>query len=86
VLITDRINIWREIQAEQAGLIDTDDAEGVTRLLAGWHAMSAQQIEAMRQTARQCFLRNFDIAKVSGQFFDLVQASIRERSGVACAS
>jgi hypothetical protein len=31
-------------------------------------------------------LHNFDIAKVSGQFFDQVQAAVEERAGVVCAS
>jgi glycosyltransferase involved in cell wall biosynthesis len=86
VLITDRVNIWREIQAEKAGFVDTDDVEGVTRLLARWCSLGPAEAKSLRETARHCFLHNFDIAKVSGQFFDQVQAAVEERAGVVCAS
>ena len=85
VLITDKINIWREIQAAHGGLVEPDDTDGITRLLQRWFALNPQEKECMRESARACFQEHFDIAKVSGDFFDLVQNSLRRRAGVACA-
>lgn len=86
VMITDRVNIWREIQAAGGGMIETDDVAGTTRMLQRWFAMQPEERQQMREQSRACFKEHFDIAKVSDQFFDLVQASVNaRRQGVACA-
>ena len=36
VLISDRVNIWREITADHAGFVEPDDLAGTTRLIERW--------------------------------------------------
>jgi hypothetical protein len=36
VLISDRVNIWREIAADHAGFVEPDDLAGTTRLIERW--------------------------------------------------
>ena len=36
VLISDRVNIWREIAADRAGFVEPDDFSGTTRLIERW--------------------------------------------------
>lgn len=61
VLISDRVNIWREIDADQAGYVESDDLAGTTRLLERWIATPPAQRETMRANARESFSRHFEI-------------------------
>jgi glycosyltransferase involved in cell wall biosynthesis len=60
-LITDKVNIWREVHSAGAGLIAADDLNGVCSLLEQWVAMSSEEKTAMRARARQCFEAKFTV-------------------------
>ncbi|MEY2440225.1 MAG: hypothetical protein QOI34_1610, partial [Verrucomicrobiota bacterium] len=61
VLISDRINIWREIDYDHAGYVESDNLAGTTRLIERWMATSATDREVMRTNARASFARRFQI-------------------------
>lgn len=61
VLVSNQVNIWREIQHDAAGLVDTDDLAGTRRLLERWLAMSREQQETMRTNAKATFARRFHV-------------------------
>jgi glycosyltransferase involved in cell wall biosynthesis len=61
VLISDRVNIWREIDADQAGYVESDDLAGTSRLLQRWIDTPPAERETMRQNARNCFEQRFEI-------------------------
>ena len=61
VLISNRVNIWREVEADGAGMVDDDDLGGTTRLLQRWISTSAAERERMRADARRCFDKRFEI-------------------------
>ncbi len=61
VLISDRVNIWREIDADEAGYVESDDLAGTTRLIERWMKTSPEKCEQMRANARQCFSKRFEI-------------------------
>jgi glycosyltransferase involved in cell wall biosynthesis len=63
VLISNRINIWREIDADQAGYVASDDISGVKSLIERWISTSPEQRDAMRSNARQCFINRFEISR-----------------------
>ena len=63
-LISDKVNIWREIVSEGAGLVAVDDVEGAVSLLKRWVALPEDQRKAMRESARDCFERRFEIHQV----------------------
>lgn len=73
VLISNKVNIWREVEADSAGLVAPDTLEGTTSLLQRWAALSHKNQETMRQQARLCYDKNFDIETNSRIFLDLVQ-------------
>lgn len=62
VLITDKINIWREIKSDAAGLVATDDEAGVSDMLARFVSLSDPERKAMGNAARDCFLKRFEIS------------------------
>lgn len=61
VLISDKVNIWREVEAGHAGLIEPDTEEGTRNLIRRFLALSEEDRLEMSRNARQGFLRNFDI-------------------------
>ena len=61
VLISNRVNIWREINADCAGYIESDDLEGTSRLLQRWIDTRPAEREAIRRSARRCFDQRFEI-------------------------
>ncbi|MDQ2867335.1 MAG: glycosyltransferase [Verrucomicrobiota bacterium] len=73
VLISDRINIWREIEADRAGYVESDDLAGTTRLIERWLATSADDREKMRANARRCFLTRFEIGQAAESLLHILQ-------------
>ena len=58
VLISNKVNIWREIEQDGAGLVANDDLDGTRWLLRTWFGMSAAEKQTMSARARQSFLRS----------------------------
>ena len=63
VLISDRVNIWREIDADRAGYVETDDLSGTKRLLERWYETSIAERGTMKSNARKCFATRFEIGQ-----------------------
>jgi glycosyltransferase involved in cell wall biosynthesis len=60
VIVSDRVNIWREIIASSAGLVEKDTIEGTSISLTHWSELSPQQRVEFSANARQCFHEEFD--------------------------
>lgn len=65
VLISDRVNIWREIDAAHAGLVGADTLAGTLDGLQRWLALAPPARQAMALAARQCYAHHFAIAAVA---------------------
>jgi glycosyltransferase involved in cell wall biosynthesis len=76
VLVSDKVNIWREIKKESAGLVASDTAEGMAGMLRDWVAMSMAERQAFPGRARVCFAKHFDIRGCA----EAVLAAVREAS------
>ncbi|MGD1070147.1 MAG: glycosyltransferase [Bryobacteraceae bacterium] len=83
VLISDKVNIWREIESAGAGLVAPDDVDGTAALLKRWAALSSEERSRMRVRAKDCFESQFDIAVTSDRFFSLLLAKARRGAPVA---
>ncbi len=60
VLISDKVNIWREVVAAQAGLVEPDTLEGTVQLLQRFFALSSEELAGIGSYARKGFLQYFD--------------------------
>jgi glycosyltransferase involved in cell wall biosynthesis len=65
VLISNKINIWREIEMDGAGLVENDDLDGATKLLRRWFDTPAEMRGTMRENARRCFASRFEIERAT---------------------
>ena len=60
-LISDKVNIWREVETDGAGLVARDDLPGASALLTKWITLDPSEQANMRTRARQCFEKRFEI-------------------------
>ncbi|MEJ0061033.1 MAG: glycosyltransferase [Terricaulis sp.] len=72
-LITDKVNIWREVDDAKAGLIETDDVAGVSNLIARFLALAPEAEAAMSNHARACFARHFDVAATAPRLIESIK-------------
>jgi glycosyltransferase involved in cell wall biosynthesis len=73
VLISDRVNIWREIDADHAGFIESDDLAGTTRLIERWQQSCPLERDQMRRSASDCFARRFEIEHATDSLLSILQ-------------
>jgi len=64
-LISNKVNIWREVQSDNAGIVASDDLAGACALLQSWLDLSPQQRSEMRQSALHCFQQRFEIQEAA---------------------
>ncbi|GAB6069237.1 glycosyltransferase [Thiomicrorhabdus hydrogeniphila] len=73
VLISDKVNIWREIQEMHTGLVKTDTLEGTKELIQAWLNLSDEQKQTMQKNTVICFEQKFDIAQATKNLIGLIQ-------------
>ena len=61
VLISDQVNIWREIAADGAGLVKPDTVDGTFALLDRWQGYDATIREGMCLAAHNTFHQRYEI-------------------------
>lgn len=71
VLISNQVNIWKEIQAGGGGLISADTLEGTKNTLLQWEKLSPGEKSEMQRNAENTYKKNFAIGPAS---FQLAQA------------
>jgi glycosyltransferase involved in cell wall biosynthesis len=79
VLISDKVNIWREIDAAGAGLVGADTAEGTRATLRRWLALDAAQRSAMRSSAGACFETHFRMSAAARRLIETIAPHVRPR-------
>ena len=79
VLITDKINIWREIEEESAGLVRADTLAGTIELLETWMQIGDSERSAIARRALPCFNKHFDLETRSAAMLDLLAELARAR-------
>jgi glycosyltransferase involved in cell wall biosynthesis len=65
VLISNQVNIWREVEAAGAALVGPDTADGTYQLLSSWLALSVDERARLRQAAEECFASRFEISRAA---------------------
>ncbi len=79
VLISDKVNIWREIAADQAGWVAPDTLEGTLSNLTAWLHTPDDKIERMRVAALRCFRERFEIGGAARSLLALIENELAQR-------
>jgi glycosyltransferase involved in cell wall biosynthesis len=72
VLISDKVNIWREVTAHGAGLVAPDSLQGTTRLLRDYVALTPPQRDAMGSNARALFAERFTVSAMADSLLSVI--------------
>jgi glycosyltransferase involved in cell wall biosynthesis len=70
VLISDKVNIWREIATAGAGIINPDDLDGTRRTLTRWLSLNYDERRSMGANARELFRTRFTAEMMAADFVD----------------
>ncbi|MVT53321.1 glycosyltransferase [Bradyrhizobium yuanmingense] len=65
VLISNKVNIWREIKASGCGLVAEDTEAGTVSCLRQFLRLDTANKARMRQLARNCFLKQFEVKRAA---------------------
>jgi glycosyltransferase involved in cell wall biosynthesis len=76
VLITDKVNIWREVEAAGAGLVEADTAEGATRLIRRWLTLDPQGRQRMSVAAARAFHEKFDVTTLAPELVATIRTML----------
>jgi glycosyltransferase involved in cell wall biosynthesis len=80
VLVSNKVNIWREISAAQAGLVDDDDVKGTSQLLLRWVSLTVEEKVRMGANARRCYEQHFGIATTNMNYLRLLMEAYWNRT------
>jgi glycosyltransferase involved in cell wall biosynthesis len=80
VLISNKVNIWHEVQNDGAGIVSTDDVEGACTALNTWLQMSHQEKSEMRKRTRKCFQQRFEIHNAAKTLIEALRNCGAERA------
>ena len=72
VLISDQINIWREIVESKGGLVQPDTEVGTRNLIRQFYKLSAEERTQLGTAAREGFLRKFEIEAAALDFARII--------------
>lgn len=73
VLISNKVNIWREIENDSAGFVDSDTVEGTVRNLQRWLSLQPIEYVAMRERSRACFETRFHIERAAERLVEIIK-------------
>jgi glycosyltransferase involved in cell wall biosynthesis len=77
VLISNKVNIWREVQSSQAGLVEPDTLAGTRNLMRRFLALSLADRAQMKRAARQGFQRHFDVEATATDLLQIIESTRR---------
>ena len=77
VLISNQINIWREIEADQAGLVGNDTLAATEQLFRRWEGLSAAQKAAMTRAAKASYVNRFGIATTARNLMETIEKQLQ---------
>jgi glycosyltransferase involved in cell wall biosynthesis len=82
-LLSNKVNIWREVQADGAGIVAEDTLFGTCELLRTYLGMSEKKRLTMRQCASDCFEQRFEIKKAAKALLEVLSGTAARND---CAS
>ncbi len=86
VLISDQVNIHREIQACDAGRVARDTLEGTIELIRGWTGSDENARVAMGERAVDCFQQHFHIRASAARLRTIVSEGVARHGSPALAA
>ena len=77
VLISDKVQIWRDVMRSGAGLVDSDSLEGTERMLRRWMSLDEAEKAKVREAAGACYRARFTAEQAGFALLSEVMATLR---------
>jgi len=74
VLISNKVNIWREVEVFNAGFVENDTLDGTIALLNKWMGLNEDEKNLMRKNAHFCFSNKFHIRSAAKNILSIFQS------------
>jgi glycosyltransferase involved in cell wall biosynthesis len=74
VIVSDKVNIWREVANYRAGLVCKDTVEGTTASLMQWQTLNANEVSTFRASSRRCFDEQFNYEVTAKRALEIVES------------
>jgi glycosyltransferase involved in cell wall biosynthesis len=72
VLISQQVNIWREIEDAGGGLVEADTIEGTQELLDRWYFMGKEAKDEMSLNAYESYQNSFTVTKCISRLYNAI--------------
>jgi glycosyltransferase involved in cell wall biosynthesis len=76
VLISNKVNIYQEVQNSDAGFISDDEIDGYIFILRKWLSLSEFERIQIRANALSCFQKNFYIKSTVKMLVSTIEGSV----------
>jgi glycosyltransferase involved in cell wall biosynthesis len=76
-LISNKVNIWREIHDNYAGFVDMDDENGVNTILKKWRDTSASERVMMSKHALETYQKYFTIEQAAINLYNVLKTNLK---------
>jgi glycosyltransferase involved in cell wall biosynthesis len=77
VIVSNKVNIWREMTSYDAGLVGEDTIEETKVSLRRWSELTADEIAAYRARSKKCFEEMFDFSRTSKRVLESLEQLAR---------
>lgn len=75
VLISNKVNIWKEIEDNQAGMVAPDTPDGTLTLLREWFELEAEEQDRFRKNTIPCFNKHFEISASTEELIRVIRVT-----------
>jgi glycosyltransferase involved in cell wall biosynthesis len=79
VLISNRVNIWNELESDNVALVEPPTQEGTTRLLERWLVLGADARTKMGDAAKASFEKRFEIGFAATHLAEQLSGLVSQR-------
>jgi len=80
VLISNKVNIWREVLQDSAGFVAEDNLEGAVLLLRQWSELSETRIAEISRRAKECFEARFEMSRTAASLVEMLKSLLPPRT------
>ena len=73
VLISNKVNIWREIEAGKCGFVNEDTVDGTVSSLRSWLLLDSEKYFELSISAKKCFYEKFYIKTSANRLIKIIK-------------
>lgn len=85
VIISNKVNIWREVESSGSGLVCNDTSAGVREAIRKWLSLSQSQRQAMAERSKVLFRDHYDVDVVAPAILESIKSDLAASSSLVAS-